>query len=644
MPRGDGWREGHRLLAARAVALPELLRRALAQGAPSLPWDPARVRRVVTSGVGSSAAHARLLAVLLQEAGLAARFVPLTAFAAPPAAAARADALVVFSQGWSPNARLALRHVEQWAGVVLVTAVPAAGEASMAAPADAPPSGALADRQRDLDALAARGVVIHRVLGAEEYGTLLRLSGPMTGYAAAFALARAAAAAAGRAATGLLPALPPIDAVCAAVAGAEARLAREHAGLDAGALRDGLGLLASGTYGELLANLRAKVLEGMLLPEPPVWDLLEFAHGPFQQAFANRVTLLALSRSDAPGEAELLDRLEGMLVPERHRLVRWCSSLPGALALFEHEALLNALVLRFVAERGIDQVRWPGRGADRALYGVEELLPADDGLPPAARPTPPARVPAVAGVLAHLTWREVDVLLASGCRTAVLPLGSTEQHGPHLPFATDTLIADAVAERVCVALDGVLRLPTLALGCAAEHLAFAGTLSLAAATLEAILRDVGLALARHGFTRLLVFSAHGGNYGVLRTASARVGPSVAPLRLEAFCDFARLTEVLEGVAARFGVGADEAGQHAGEIETSILLLLAPALVRRDELRRGLTGSTLAADEIFYPDLRRHAPDGTVGDPRGADAARAEAYLDAWAGLLVAAWSSAPDAK
>src|SRR5690606_15333611 len=91
-------------------------------------------------------------------------------------------------------------------------------------------------------------------------------------------------------------------------------------------------------------------------------------------------------------------------------------------------------------------------------------------------------------------------------------------------------------------------------------------------------------------------------------------------------------------SARFGVAPDAAGQHAGETETSIIAALAPALVRRERLRAGLTGALPPAHEFFYPDLRRHASDGTGGDPRGASAARADAYLDAWVDVLVAAWS------
>lgn len=642
MPAGDAWQRGHALLEARLRELPALLRAALTAPPPELPWDARRVRRVVTTGVGSSAAHARLLATLLQEVGLGARFVSLTSFAAALPRDAAADALVVFSQGLSPNALLALRDVESWAGVVLVTAVPAeAGDAVSSMAGDMPPSGVLAARQDEVATLAARGVVVQRVPAAEEYGTLLRVVGPMLGHAAALQLARASARAADRPPAGLLPVEIALDEVCARVAAAPARLAREHADLGAAALEEGCAFVASGAYVELLANLRAKIVEGALLPEPPAWDLLELAHGPFQQIHARPFTLLALTRAGAAGEAELVDRAARMLVDGRHRLVRWHSTLPGALALFEHEALANALVLRAIAERGVDQVDFPGRGEDRLLYDVRALA-VDAGSAPSAAVSAPA---AGARALGWLTWPEVEALLAGGATSALLPLGSTEQHGPHLPFATDGVIAAAVAERVVARMDGVLGLPVLPLGCASEHLAFAGTLSLAPDTLEAILRDVACSLARHGFARLLVFSAHGGNYGVLRAAAERVAPAVLPLRLEPFLDLTRLTATLEAVAARAGVSRDEAGQHAGEVETSILLARTPLHVRRERLAAGLAGTTLASDELFYPDLRRHAPDGTVGDPRPARAARAAAYVDAWADLLVEVWSAgASDAK
>ena len=122
-----------------------------------------------------------------------------------------------------------------------------------------------------------------------------------------------------------------------------------------------------------------------MLPMPPVWDVLHLAHGPFQQRFDGRATFLALTRADATSEDELLDRLATMLLPERHVLVRLPASLPGALALFEHEALLNALVLAYLDARAVDQVEWPGRGRDAPLYGFSRA-PAEPRLARAVWP------------------------------------------------------------------------------------------------------------------------------------------------------------------------------------------------------------------------------------------------------------------
>lgn len=652
----DGWRAGHRLLAARLASAPDLVRAALRAAPPAWPWRTARVRCIVTTGVGASAVHARALATLLADAGVAARFAPVTAFTVPPRPD---DALIVFSQGLSPNARLALAQVERWAGVVLVTAVPT--DAAENPPADAspetpradadaaaaqPPAGALDARRRLLDELVARGTVVHRVPAAEEYGTLLRVAGPLVGHAVAVALARDLGALFGCAPAGRVQAdsaadaADGADAVRARLASAIAGAASAHPELDAAALA-GCVLVAGGLHTEMLGNLPATVQEGLLVAAPPVVDVLGFAHGPLQAIARRATTVVALTRADAPHEDALVARLERTLVAGSHRLVRVRAALPGALAVLEHQAVIAALVVRAIAERAIDQVGFPGRGADRALYDV-----ATFDAPPAgsASGSHAPRATAVATrALAELTWPEVAARRAAGCTTAILPLGSTEQHGPHLPFATDTLIARALAERVAERLGDALCLPPLALGCADEHLGFPGTLSIAPDTLRATVRDLGRALARHGFARLLVFTAHGGNYGVLRTLAADLAPEIAPLRLEAFQDFTRLTAALEAVAGRSGVTPGEAGQHAGEIETSIVLALAPALVRRERLAAGLVDPALPPDELFYPDLRRHAPDGTVGDPRSARAARAGAYLDAWADVLAASWS-APDAK
>jgi creatinine amidohydrolase len=315
-----------------------------------------------------------------------------------------------------------------------------------------------------------------------------------------------------------------------------------------------------------------------------------------------------------------------MLERGRHRVLRLAARLPGPHGALEHDAMLNELVLAAIEARGIDPADWPGRERDRPLYAI------------AAPPEPAPRAPERA--LARLVWPELEALLARGATTAVIALGSTEQHGPHLPFATDTHVADALAERFCARVPEAIRLPAVPFGCASEHMAFPGTLSLAPDTLAAVLGDLAASLARHGFRHVVVFSAHGGNADLLRTAAPDLAAAAPPAAVHVLGEGARAGAALRAEAARHGVSAAAAGQHAGELETSILLALAPGDVRVERAEPGPTDLPADSERLFYPDLRRNAPNGVVGDPRGASAARAAAYLDAWATVLVEEYEAA----
>lgn len=572
------------------AATPELVRR-LASAPPRLALDASRLRSVQLTGAGSSAAHARFGAALLAEQlALPARFVPLDAF---PRAGDPQGLLVVFSQALSPNARLALAEPEGWQRVVLVTAAAASRDPA---------------RRAALEALRAAGVVVLDTAGADEFGALLRIQGPLAGYLAAFALAEALGAVA-----------PPELAKVPLAMERALRDATERApGLAPRLVADELLLLASGSQREAAENLRLKFVEGLLRAVPPVSDPLEIAHGPFQALFAKRACLLAFTRPDAKHEGERLVRLRRMLDPDRHQLVSIEASLPGFLAIFEHEVAASALVLAAMEHARIDPADWPGRGRDGPLYALA-----------------PARPP-----LAELTWPELADALAAGRRLAVLPLGATEQHGPHLPFATDRWIADALAERFCARVPEAVRLPALALGASAEHLSFPGTLSLGEDTLVAVLADLARSLARHGFEAIFCFSAHGGNLGALRAAEPALVRAAAPARWLAFHDHAALTARLHALAERAGVPRAAAGHHAGELEASILAALRPAALRRDALVPGVLDARTDAPDLFYPDLRLRAPTGTVGDPRPASAERAALYLDGWVEVLLEAYEGA----
>jgi len=116
--------------------------------------------------------------------------------------------------------------------------------------------------------------------------------------------------------------------------------------------------------------------------------------------------------------------------------------------------------------------------------------------------------------LDHLTWPEVGAYLERA-NDILLPVGSTEQHGPNGPLGTDAFCPEAVAAAVAVRL-GVLAAPTLALGVAPYHMAFPGTVTLAPETFSAVLRETIGSLARHGFAHVYVLNGHGGNIPFIR--------------------------------------------------------------------------------------------------------------------------------
>jgi creatinine amidohydrolase len=208
----------------------------------------------------------------------------------------------------------------------------------------------------------------------------------------------------------------------------------------------------------------------------------------------------------------------------------------------------------------------------------------------------------------------------------LLPLGSTEQHGPHLPLDTDTRIAVAIATAVATRLPGLLVGPALPYGASGEHAGFPGTLSVGTAALEVALVEL-VRSADDTATGVVFVNGHGGNADALRGAArllAHEGRRVLSWAPRA------------SVAARTGVPASDL--HAGRVETSLLLHLAPDLVRFDAASSGPTPA--------LADLVRHgvlplSPSGVLGDPAGSSAMEGLALLDAFvtdAATAIDAWA------
>ncbi|MFI6402391.1 mycofactocin biosynthesis peptidyl-dipeptidase MftE [Streptomyces sp. NPDC050548] len=205
--------------------------------------------------------------------------------------------------------------------------------------------------------------------------------------------------------------------------------------------------------------------------------------------------------------------------------------------------------------------------------------------------------------LAHTAWPDVppDALV-------LLPIGSTEQHGPHLPLDTDSVIAHAVARRAATALPAALVTPTLPYGASGEHAGFPGTVSIGHEALRTVLVEAVRSLSLWA-ARIVLVNGHGGNTATLATA-------VRLLRAEGHD------------VAWTGCSPPGGDAHAGRTETSLMLHLAPEHVR---LESAATGDTRPLS-VLLPELMAHgvravSPSGVLGDPRGASAAEGRTTMD-----------------
>lgn len=225
-----------------------------------------------------------------------------------------------------------------------------------------------------------------------------------------------------------------------------------------------------------------------------------------------------------------------------------------------------------------------------------------------------------------LTWPEVHAEQERGRRTVVMAFGATEQHGPHLPLATDALIGDHLAGLVPERLEAFLA-PTVRIGCSSHHLAFPGTLSFADATFHGIVGDVVRSLARGGFERAILLPTHGGNFGPMGAALEHLGP-VGGIEVRAMTDIRALMAIAQAGADEHGVPLGDGGLHAGEWETSMLMAIRPDLVRADARSPGFTGDLeTAMGAIFSAGVDAIADNGVIGDPAEASAEHGARYWE-----------------
>lgn len=340
------------LVRARIDRIPDLLRQTLALDLHASEGGAGLADDVLVTGIGASTGVARVLATLLAERlARRARFVPLGAFAGEPPAG---GALIIVTQGASPNARLALRAIPRYSGALVLTST---------APANHGPGRFIAEA-------AARGSAVVVVPPDAEDGALLRVMGPATATLAAIALVEQWRRAAGQ--DNLCDALAAVPPLLESAAQRACEACRD---VPLTALDGPCAFVTLGRDPALLQGFQWKWLEGLRVPEPFGWDLLEIAHGPLQAAAERPLPFVLFTSGKAGATADLVLRLRSVLGPIGCPLVVLTSPLPWPLSLLDHDAQLNALLLRILDESPRD-LGAAGRWDDRALYGLGR---EDDG-------------------------------------------------------------------------------------------------------------------------------------------------------------------------------------------------------------------------------------------------------------------------
>jgi creatinine amidohydrolase/Fe(II)-dependent formamide hydrolase-like protein len=216
--------------------------------------------------------------------------------------------------------------------------------------------------------------------------------------------------------------------------------------------------------------------------------------------------------------------------------------------------------------------------------------------------------------LEELTWTELRDRIAGGATTALLPLGGTEQNGPHMVLGKHTVRVRWLAERVAERLGDAIVAPVLpyvpegSIAPASEHMRWPGTLSIPAPTFEAVLTAAARSLRAHGFCQVVLLGDHGGYRASMdRVAAAlnREWSATSRCRVHALSEYYRAASADFDAALRArGFAADEIGSHAGLADTALALAVDPALVRMDQAQARPRGK---------------ADDGVTGDPRRASA-------------------------
>jgi creatinine amidohydrolase len=236
----------------------------------------------------------------------------------------------------------------------------------------------------------------------------------------------------------------------------------------------------------------------------------------------------------------------------------------------------------------------------------------------------------------HHEWRRLraDQLREQARQNAIviLPVASLEQHGPHLPVEVDSLLGETVAARTATKLlaksQPALVLPVLWTGLSEHHMSFGGTVTLDNAAFAALVEGVIRSVLRHGFRRIALLNAHGGNENALRTITDDLTPKLGVPVVQFTYWYAAAVAIAKILQTQGGL------QHACEAETSMMMAVRPDLVAVDRIPLAKANTTPDVSDIagggvyLWRSIGSRSASGVIGNPEAATPEKGEALFDA----------------
>jgi creatinine amidohydrolase len=243
----------------------------------------------------------------------------------------------------------------------------------------------------------------------------------------------------------------------------------------------------------------------------------------------------------------------------------------------------------------------------------------------------------------HYEWRKLraDQLREQARKDAIviLPIAAIEQHGPHLPVEVDSMLGETVAARTAEKLQAageeVLVLPVLWTGLSEHHMSFGGTITLDNATFAAVVEGVIKSVLRHGFRRMVLLNAHGGNENALRTIADDLTPKHGVPIIQFTYWYAAAVAIAKILETQGGL------QHACEAETAMMMAVRPDLVADDRIPLAKSNTTSDLSDVvgggvyMWRSIGSRSGSGVIGNPEAASKEKGEALFDAISTALAA---------